>query len=596
MVSLLCKKTAKSGNKKEKNMKTKIISMLFAMVLVVAMFASCNNNSGDGGNSGNNNNGGQNNGPVVNIPDGAPSYGVTWEKTKINFELTKNSSNNELSSGCERYYAGTAANAFDPIDTAVRNRNLAAAKQANVDPNYDYVDQGAGWGANIARIATQAITENSANPDIYCNFAYDLTCAQVRGCFANLLNTTYAGGNWFRFTEGDYNPVSDNYFDAEAGEGYFFEYMKSLSLSKDKLYCLASNYCTDTVRSFLVVPVNVSMLEDIQSADHYVDSITDVTSFYDLVWKKTEINEKYKDGWTYDVLAHYGNKVYVDDTNSDHALADTVAFAAGCSSGLVSSGILYTTSVKIIERTENADGTYSFAYPEGNKGLNDFATALQKLFGKNAPKGIITVNGSEANAFRGSNDGELVAIREQFANNKILFGGVIAVGSLEDSVYQKMRTDAKGFGILPVPVYKAGDEYLTLVHNIARIIAIAKATTDFAQCSAFLDYNSRMSADILDEYYEGTLVSATGGLAGNANKEMLTYIRNHVRDCFDKTFEDSVSSRMGNVDSSATSNKWHEILSSNRFNFPDFSTQYEGMRKAKEDALLAVLADWNSYT
>ena len=579
-------------------MKTKIISMLFAMVLVVAMLASCNGGSTDNsGDNGSNNNGSQNNGPVVNIPDNAPSYGYTWEKTKINFELTKNSSSNELASGCERYYAGTAANAFDPIDTAVRNRNLAAAKQANVEPDYSYVNDTNeyGWGSNITRIATQAITENSANPDIYCNFAYDLTCAQVRGCFANLLSTSYDGGNWFRFTESGYNPTSDNYFDAEAGEGYFYQYMQSLSLSDDKVYCLASNYCTDTVRSFLVVPVNVSMLEDIKPENQYVDSITNITAFYDLVWRNSALNEKYAEGWTYNVLAHYGNKVYVDDTSSDNVLADTVAFAAGTNSGLVSSGILYTTSVKIIDRKANGDGTYTFSYPENNTNLNEFAEALQTLFGKNKPAGIITVSGEDAKAYTGRSVTELVAIRENFASNKILFGGVIAVGSLEEEVYQKMRTDGKGFGILPVPLYRSSDEYLTLVHNIARIIAIAKATTDFAQCSAFLDYNSRMSAEILDEYYEGTLVSSTGGLAGNANKDMLTYIRNHVRDCFDKTFEDAVSARMSAVDDNSTSNKWHEILSRNKFDYADFSAQYKSMREAKEEALAKVLEDWESF-
>ena len=587
-------------------MKTKIISMLFAMVLVIAMLASCGGNGDNGGNNGGNNNGGGgNNAPVVNIPDNAPSYGVTWEKTKILFELTKNDSAGELTSGCERYYAGTAANAFDPIDTDVRNRNLAAAKQANVEPDYSYVDQDAGWGANIGRISTQAALENSAYPDIYCNFAYDLTSAQLKGCFANLLDTSYDGGNWFRFTESDYNPTSDNYFDSEAGEGYFYQYMQSLSLSDDKIYCLASNYCTDTVRSFLVVPVNVAMFESIQSSDHYLDTIDNITSFYDLVWRDTATNEKYAEGWTYNVLAWYGNKVYVDDTQNDNPFADTVAFAAGTTSGLVSSGILYTSSVKIIDKQPKGDGTYTFTYPENNTNLNEFASALQMLFGANKPAGIITVDQADAKAFDNSGT-ELIAIRKQFAEDKILFGGIIAVGSLEESVYQDMRTEGSGFGVLPVPLYRStyvdektgetkAEDYLTLVHNTARIIAIAKGTTDFAQCSAFLDYNSRMSADILDEYYNGTLVAATGGLNGNANKMMLTYIRNHVRDCFDKTFEDAVSAKMGITDSSATANKWHEVLSQNDFNYPDFSTQYTSLRGEKEEALGKVLAEWMSW-
>lgn len=580
-------------------MKTKIISMLFAMVLVIVMLASCFGGGGNegGGNEGGGNEGGGGNNNNVIVPSDAPSYGYTWEKTQIIFELTKNSSSGELESGCERYYAGSAANAFEPIDQAVRERNLAAAKQANVEPKYDYVpnETAYGWGANIQRISQAAITEISSNPDIYCNFAYDLTCAQLKGCFANLLSQDHEKGNWFRFTEADYNPTSDNYFDAEAGEGYFYQYMQSLSLSDDKIYCLASNYCTDLVRSFLVIPVNVSMMNSITPENQPFNTITDINSFYDLVWKDTTISTDYVNGWTYDVLAHYGTKVYEDDTTSDHALADTVAFAAGCTSGLVSSGILYTTSVKIIDKAPNGDGTYTYTYPRNNADLDAFATALNKLFGENKPAGIITVTGDEARAYDANAETELIAIRNQFAQDKILFGGIIAVGSLEHTTYQDMREDGEGFGIVPVPVYKNGDQYLTLVHNIARIIAIAKATTDFSQCSAFLDYNSRMSADILDEYYQGTLVAATGGLAGNDNKLMLTYIRNNVRDCFDKTFEDSVSSKMGNTDTSATSNKWHEILSANRFNYATFAAQYDAIAPTKEQLLNDVLADWNQF-
>jgi hypothetical protein len=484
----------------------------------------------------------------------------------------------------------------------VRARNLAAAKVANVNPRYDYEAAHATWSANISSIVEQALAGSATNPDIYCNYVYDLSCAQLRHCFANLLDTETTA-NYFRFNEEDYNPVGEGYFDSEAGEGYFFDYMKSLTLSNDKMYLLASNFCTDLVRAFLVVPLNVQMMSEITPENTWTGDMTAVSDFYDLVWKETDIKPGYEEGWTYKVLAHYADKVYADinDKDSDCVLADKIGFAAGTTSGLVSSGILYTSDVEIIKRDKQDDGSYTYYYPESNDKLNKFASQLTALFKGELSEngnGVVTISGDEARqaGFAATGESELVAIRNRFAENKVLFGGIIAVGSLEDTVYQGMRTTGNkyGFGILPVPTYEKGQEYLTLVHNIARIIAISKSTTEFAQCSAFLDYQSRMSAGILNEYYNVRLASSTGGLAGKFNNFMLTYIRNHVRDCFNKTFEDSISNKIQSIDSTATENKWHELLGQNNFQFAEFSNSYKANAENKNKYLQMVIEDWNN--
>jgi len=585
-------------------MKSKLLCVLLALVLVLAAFVSCNNNdSGDSGNNNNNNNSNNNNNQTpgntdtVVIPEGAPTYNANWDKTEIKFALTDDDCNKELTSGCKKYYSGTEANSFELIDDMVRARNLAAAKSANVNPRYDYEAAHATWSANIASIVEQTLAGSSTNPDIYCNYVYDLSCAQLRHCFANLLDTETTA-NFFRFNEEGYNPVGENYFDSEAGEGYFFDYMRSLTLSDDKMYLLASNFCTDLVRAFLVVPLNVEMMSEIKAEDTWTGDMTNVSDFYDLVWKDTTLNEGYAEGWTYEVLAHYSGKVYADinDNDSDCVLADKIGFAAGTTSGLVSSGFLYTSSVTIIDKHANGDGTYTYSYPTTNPELDQFAAAITDLFQNS--NGVVTISGDEAReaGFAATGESELVAIRNRFAQNKVLFGGIIAVGSLEDTVYQNMRTTGNkyGFGVLPVPTFRTGDEYLTLVHNIARIIAISKSTTEFAQCSAFLDYQSRMSAEILDEYYNVRLASSTGGLAGEFNNFMLTYIRNHVRDCFDKTFEDSVSNKIASTDATATENKWHELLSQNNFIYPTFSDAYKANAGNKESQFQLVLDDWNN--
>ena len=588
-------------------MKSKLLCVLLALVLVLAAFVSCDNGGDD--NSGNNNNNSNNNNQnpgdtndTVVIPEGAPTYNANWDKTEIKFALTDDNCSGELSSGCKKYYSGTEANSFELIDDMVRARNLAAAKSANVTPRYDYEAASGGWSGNISSIVEQALAGSATNPDIYCNYVYDLSCAQLRHCFANLLDTETTA-NYFRFNEEDYNPVGESYFDSEAGEGYFYDYMKSMTLSNDKMYLLASNFCTDLVRAFLVVPLNVQMMSEIKAEDTWTGNMTEVSDFYDLVWKKTEIKEGYAEGWTYNVLAHYSDKVYADinDKDSDCVLADKIGFAAGTTSGLVSSGILYTSDVEIIKRDKKDDGSYNYYYPETNENLNKFAAQLTALFKgelSEGGNGIVTIDGDTArdSGFAASGETELIAIRNRFAENKVLFGGVIAVGSLEDTVYQNMRTTGSkyGFGILPVPTYETGHEYLTLVHNIARIIAISKSTTEFAQCSAFLDYQSRMSAEILDEYYNVRLASSTGGLAGEFNNFMLTYIRNHVRDCFDKTFEDSISNKIQSIDSTATENKWHELLSQSDFKLAEFSNAYKANAENKNRYLKMVIEDWNN--
>ena len=526
-------------------------------------------------------------------------YAVTWDKTTVIFELTKNSNNDELSSGCERYYAGASTGNYETIDNSIKSRNAEAYKQANVDVSYIYAgaDKTYGWGKNTDRIfnATQACSKNS--PDMYCNFAYDMTCAAIKGSFANLFSTAYGnGGNFFAFTKSDYVANSSNYFDAESGQGYFYSYMESLSLSPKKMYCLASNYSTDLVRAFLVVPVNLNLMNSISleasTGDKTGDQKFDFRDFYELVWAGE---------WNYTNLAKYSNAVYKNlNTNKpegetafgDTNLGDVIGFAAGASSGLTSSGILYTTSVKIINKTVNADGTWSFSYPATNNDLNNLADALYNLFTDNASKGIVSITSADANAFAGKEDGDLKVIRSQFADNKILFGGVISVGSLEDEVYQNMRQD-KGFGIVPVPVYKNGDSYQTLVHNIGKVISISATTTDFEQCTAFLDYQSRNSSDILSMYYDEQLASKVEGAASSDNKKMLTYIRNQLRDNFDKMYEDVIADFTSDSTSNSYANKWHTALARAGYRLGDFSQLYGTLYSDKQGNLTKVIEAWN---
>ena len=571
-------------------MKLKILSLLVAMLAIVMLFASCGGGGDDSGSG-----------------DGGSTGGGSTASNQFIVQLYENSNKGELTSGLKRYYAGGDETYSTNIDDLITARNKAANEYAGVNPVYDYKTQYA-WGESVDYISDLVKSGYTTTPDIFCNYAYDLTAIALRGHFANLFTNTVAGletngtNNYFRFTDESYQPSLEGYFDSRAGEGYFFDYMKSLAFANSdgaytKMYCLASDYTLDVVRAFLVMPVNVTIMNHLSmycneyATDRNNDGKFDITDFYDLVW----------DGeWTYDVLAAFANSAYVPGTgdNANTDMTDTVIGAAfGRTSGLTAAGLLYSSSVKIIEKTFDANGC-TYYYPNSNEELGDFAAALNDLFSKGATNGICSVSTNEAIAaglFSSvAGQGDLAGIRVKFAKNEVLFGGIIAIGSVETNEFKSMNADG-GFGIVPVPLYRDGDDYLTVVHNIARVVAIAKTTTEFEQCTKFLDYQSRNSASIINTYYNNELVAQVNGLSENV--EMLGYIRDHVRDCFDNTYEDIISAYLaGNGDENAYQNKWHIRLKNQGYMYTALGEDYKYYYGQKQGELEDILAAWDKLS
>ncbi len=180
----------------------------------------------------------------------------------------------------------------------------------------------------------------------------------------------------------------------------------------------------------------------------------------------------------------------------------------------------------------------------------------------------------------------LLAVRDRFCAGTILFGGIECVGALEEDVYQDLVTgeDGTGFGIAPVPMYKdfgadSDVSYLTSIHNVGRPGAITKTTSKFAQCTAFLNYQSTHSDKILETYYTMRMeFKLAGDNIGTA--EMLDFIRNHVRTSFDKIMEDAIEFK-NPVEDGAENRRWHSILlsASYQLDIRGKYTQYVGIKE-----------------
>ena len=601
-------------------MKIKILALLLVLVLAIGVFASCgapetptcNHRDAD-----DNNTCDKCGDPFSDGADKKPGTGgddvedekiyyIDWETTTIKLKATENSNNRELPSACARYLAGTLTdeeknNDYSQVDIMVGKRNTSAYSTTNVKVDYDYFKEGEqyAWSKCIEVINNEVLGGSSGRPDMYCNFVYDMVSTSLKSSFANLLSED-RGTNYFEFLKPGFE---------DTGVGYMYEYMRSLTLSKFKMYCLSSDYFTDMVRAFFIVPVNVTLLQSIQvdpecntpgydpdaatkyNSDRTGDGEFDIDDFYNLVW----------DGqWNYSILADYSRAIHQssgmstgDNSDTNGNLSDTIGFAVSTSSGLSASGLLYTTSVTIIKRDWDIDAQdYMYEYPVTNPELYDFCDAITSLFTNN--RGVIAVNNS-AEQCMGYGPDALQAIRNQFASNKVLFGGVICLGSLEYDEYKTMnKGDGNtGYGIVPVPLYREvnpetgePDRYLTQIHNIGRVGAISATTEKFSQCSAFLDYQSLNSTDILDEYYNYKLSFDVAG-GDSKNTEMLQYIRYNVRSSFDKAFEDAIGVYFVTVDPLSNENKWHNMIMKANFIFDRtaMTTKYVELGGTKQEYL-----------
>ena len=524
------------------------------------------------------------------------------EPVQLIFQLTRNSNSLELPSGCSRYLAGGADDSqytpFDQdIDAMILERNTAALDATNVAVRYQYYDDTPNYtrGKCIEIMYSNAVSGAVGNiPDMYCNFTYDLVAASIKGAFSNLRSTlhNYEGANYFAFIDEDYDELVDN-------EGFMYDYMCSTTLNYDKMYLLASDYFTDLIRAFFIVPVNKTLLESVGmqvTGDKDGDGKFTIEDFY------AEVKEK---KWTYAKVAEYSDKIYqpgAGNTGSE-SIDDTLGFAINCG-GLAGSGMLYSTNITVISKTYNEEtGKFDYEYPEESPSLIELFTNAKTLV---ESKGVYVAGtgGTYTASERAHGESGLLAIRKRFCESKVLFGDIMLVGALEYDVYQQLK-DGDGFGVVPVPLYHevsmdSSENYLTTIHSIGRSGAIAANTAKFAECTAFLNYQSTHSTDILNEYYEYNLqYGFTDGSTGTV--EMLEYIRLNVRSAFDKTFEDALAFRFSDVHDEQLGEDanvaWHGFLCTVAYKYAhgaQIATDYDALRDMKQDELMTLVRDYDT--
>ena len=350
--------------------------------------------------------------------------------------------------------------------------------------------------------------------------------------------------------------------------------MTTLSLSDEKMYVLASDYFIDCVRAFIIVPVHIGLLETVGmeiTGDLDEDGAFTVYDFYDEVRAK---------GWTYNKVAAYSAAVYRNFGTAvpGEDIKDQLGFVVTpAQSG---SALIYTSSATVIQKTLDEDtGKYTYKYPDEGTALYTLFDGIKDLM--NATGVTCIMSGDPGVDEFGTSPDD--AVTNRFCQGGILFGVPDQLSSLEQDRFQTLKENG-GFGIVPVPLYHeipdGSDEgYQTLIHNCARPAGIARSTTKFAACTAFLDYQSTHSTHILDEYYDYKLQYdiVDGEIEGNV--EMLQYLRKNVRTALDKTWEDTLARHFNTA-----SYKLSMKLEGSRFIY-DLRTDYKEITDAKNEQI-----------
>ena len=523
------------------------------------------------------------------IPNGDPGESGWWDKItydsqSIIFQMTNSSNKQELPSGCERFLAGESYYDNEPVDTLVKERNSNAYKYTKVNVSYKYYpDNDSNYYFSEARnqiINTIDTSSDDKTPDIFCNWMTDMLLVSLKGKFANIMTTNVA-----MYPKNHFN-INMTHDEHDNPCGYMGDLMRSLTLNPGQVYVIASDYFIDTIRSFYVVPVNVTLFNNLVKenpallGDLNYDGKIDVSDFYVQVENGD---------WTYDTLIDYSEAIYYDDWYyGSEDCNDVLGFALG-KNGLPAAGMIYSSSASIIKREFNSVyGGYTHTYPDTNEQL---ASVISKISDMMKIDGIMCMDKNDAATLglAGVEQTALLGIRHKFTNNTLLFGGITLLGSLEFNEYQNMKT-CGGFGVVPVPVAFEGDDYLTQMHITARVGAVtARKTEKFEACSAFLQYQSTHSAEVLEHYYKYNFTYGTASGVTD-NMAMLTFIRNRVRTSFDKLFEDAIGFFYDNGINEE--DRYHTKLADSYYEFDDFSTVYNYTLPIKKANLKSLVDEY----
>ncbi len=448
----------------------------------------------------------------------------------------------------KRYITGEDETATAKVDEMIATRNENAQSTTMVKPNYMYWEPSeSDWGHTDDKILEDVSTFDETKPDVYVTAFYDCIWATFSDGLANVARKTrttddFSDDNYFTFLESDYNAEEDDL-------GYNYQLMRSLAVIPDKaMFMVASDYTIDVFRAVCAMPVSITLLEGIsaQSAVSKQANLADINTDGDDKFSIEELVNFVRAGkWTWDVMASLCSVVYEagsEDTAESFG-ASKFGFYMDIWGGSSANAIGFSTPFAHFTKTVDSNGVPTYTQIDDTANFDKLSAALENLW---TVQGAARVTNGDDASGAASYGGALgvadwtelprdvwtsladAAICEKFGRNEVLFMNITMIGCIE---YDWLQDMDGFFGVVPLPLVEAGDEntdYVSSLGSGARVVAINVKTDDFGPVTAFLDYQSTHSSDILKAYFRSQQYEATNGEPYNVY--MLQYLRDILVD------------------------------------------------------------------
>ncbi len=473
-------------------------------------------------------------------------------------QLSTSNAGGEMESGGEKYMKGPDESSADPVLEAVRKRNSDAERILGIDMSYVYIDKP--WGSIKGAIME---TEKGGVdiPDLYCDMIHDMLGASVENAvFKNL----------YRYTTENLHNYSDNYyeegyFNFEHEKGYYTDLMADMSLTGDKQFLIASDFFLDVIRALILLPFNITMYGE--SVD-----VNDKEAF-----KLYEMVQDYN--WTWDAMRQMSSLYPGGEENMDKNLV--MAIAGG---GLSSIALMYSTSFTVFE--EVTSGGKIVGYRMGDAVPSEFSALFQKI------ADLVDEGGIYANsAILKEEDREGIRLcNEKFAKSGTsLFATPTMMGLLEEDIFQNMTDD---MGILPLPKLQEGTStpYCSIINGIGKVGALSYHSPNGKEMSAYIQYVTENSAEVLTKYYDDAMKHKYSSDAGS--QVMLDLIYDSIGSQKTMMLEELMVSCNWNV----SPHVWNNLLQSQNYtgNATNIAQKYGECRDLKNNTLASIFQMWET--
>ena len=470
--------------------------------------------------------------------------GVDFGGQTLKVEISRNAHAQTAFPAADIYTRGPdSGTTADQIQKKVLTRNQKVEDELDID--IDYMISDLEYDKVLDHVEKYIRISSDDAPDVLHNDLYGLFRAMPKGYFWNVKNPG---------RDADGNEIN-SFFDFDA-ECWYTDFMAGCTFDENKQYLLASDYNIDLIRYAWVLFTNVDQF------DYRIQHDPEIVSYASVV-ERIIATER---GLSYDELGHIAHMAWIDSGHNKGVVELDDGVVGLCLNDLDSRIFLASCGLSMVEWSGGATGKGTpSVFPSNSEAVRDLATFSHKF--------CELYNSPVYN-------GPLSPVESVMAFTK---GNVLlSLGLLGEMQTEEVKNVSFERGILPVSSYDTASPLRVSVGDQAEITVILENSDSFTMASAYFQFLSEESSDILTEYY-------TRGLGFGETSyayAMAEFIKEHISSPFE-------SVGVGYLCDEALASQIYNIVKSDAVaNKNSFLSEYDSAQGMYEAALGRILAQF----